>query len=149
MSAPDTNEILTRLLIIHYRSLPMYLSYAPPWNGHGREEAARVLEQIVNNQKHLVGRLGEAILDNGGTVSYGEFPMLFTAYHDVSFEFLLKLMVDRQKREVVVIEKYADMLRMSPMAQALALEALGESKAHLDMLQELFTQHKCSPTGIA
>jgi hypothetical protein len=38
---------------------------------------------------------------------------------------------------VQVLEKYADMLRLAPVAHALAQEALGESKAHLDMLAEL------------
>lgn len=137
MTSPDTNEILTRLLIIHYRSLPMYLSYAPPWRAHGQDESARVLERIVENQKRMVDRLGRMILDNGGTLSYGEFPMLFTAYHDVSFDFLLKLMIERQQKEVRVIERYVDALRLSPMAHALAQEALGESKAHLDMLLDL------------
>ena len=137
MPAPSTNEILTRLLAIHYRSLPMYLSFAPPWRAYGQDEAERVMQRIVANQKRMVDRLGQMILDNGGQVSYGEFPMRFTAYHDVSFDFLLKVLIERQQREVAVIEKYADMLAGSPMAHALAQEALGESQAHLDMLVDL------------
>jgi hypothetical protein len=137
MTALDTNEILNRLLAIHHRSLAMYLSYAPPWWAYGQDEAARVLERIVGNQKRMVDRLGQMILDGGATVSYGEFPMLFTAYHDVSFDFLLNLLLERQKKEIAVISRYADQLRMAPLANALAMEALGESKAHLDMLEEL------------
>jgi hypothetical protein len=137
MPSPDTNEILTRLLAIHYRSLPMYLSFAPPWRAYGQEEAGKVMQRIVDNQKRMVDRFGQMILDNGGTVSYGEFPMRFTAYHDVSFDFLLRVLIERQQREVVLIEKYADMLAGSPLAHALAQEALGESKAHLDMLVDL------------
>jgi hypothetical protein len=137
MPVLDTTEILNRLMAIHHRSLPMYLSFAPPWRAYGQEEAERVLQRIVANQKQMVDRLGEMILDNGGTVSYGEFPMRFTAYHDVSFDFLLKILVERQQKEVSVIEKYADLLAGSPLAHALAQEALGESKAHLDMLVDL------------
>ena len=137
MTSLDTNEILTRLMAIHHRSLPMYLSFAPPWRAYGQEEAERVMQRIVSNQKRMVDRLGEMILDNGGTVSYGEFPMRFTAYHDVSFDHLLKILLERQQKEVSVIERYADMLAGSPMAHALAQEALGESKAHLDMLVDL------------
>ena len=137
MSSIDTNEILNRLLIIHYRSLAMYLSYAPPWHAYGQDEAGKVLDRIVENQKRMVDRLGRMVLDNGGTVSYGEFPMLFTAWHDVSFDFLLKVLIERQQKEVAVIEKYADALRLTPLAHALAQEALGESKAHLDMLLDL------------
>lgn len=137
MNSPDTNEILNRLMAIHHRSLPMYLSYAPPWKAYGQDEAGRVLQRIVDNQKRMVDRLGQAILDNGGLISYGEFPMRFTAYHDVSFEFLLKLLLERQQKEVGVIERYVDQLGMSPVHHALAQEALGESKAHLDMLLDL------------
>lgn len=137
MPSPDTNEILTRLLAIHDRSLPRYLSYAAPWRAYGQDEAGRVLERITTNQQRMVDRLGQMILDNGGLVSHGEFPMRFTAYHDVSFDFLLKILIERQQREIEVIEKYADLLRGSPLAHALAQEALGESKAHLDMLVDL------------
>jgi hypothetical protein len=137
MASLETNEILTRLLAIHYRSLPMYLSFAAPWQAYGHVEAGQVVDRIVANQKRMVDRLGQMILDNGGNVSYGEFPMRFTAYHDVSLDFLLKILVERQQREVTVIEKYAELLGASPVAQALAQEALGESKAHLDMLADL------------
>lgn len=137
MPALDTNEILNRLMAIHHRSLPMYLSFAPPWRAYGQDEAERVMQRIVANQQRMVDRLGEMVLDNGGTVSYGEFPMRFTAYHDVSFDFLLKILVERQQKEVAVIEKYADLLAVSPLAHALAQEALGESQAHLDMLVDL------------
>jgi hypothetical protein len=137
MPALDTNEILNRLMAILHRSLPMYLSFAPPWRAYGQDEAERVMQRIAANQKRMVDRLGEMILDNGGMVSYGEFPMRFTAYHDVSFDFLLKILIERQQREVSVIEKYADLLGGSPLAHALAQEALGESKAHLDMLVDL------------
>jgi hypothetical protein len=47
------------------------------------------------------------------------------------------VLIDRQQREVLALEKYADLLAGSPMAHALAQEALGESKAHLDMLVDL------------
>lgn len=137
MSSLDINEILNRLLAIHYRSLPMYLSYAPPWTANGQDEAAKVLGRIVANQQRIVDRLGQMILDIGGTVSYGEFPMRFTAYHDVSFDFLLKILLERQQREVATIEKYVDQLRSAPLIHALGQEALGESQAHLDMLADL------------
>ncbi len=95
------------------------------------------MERIVSNQRAMVDRLGRMVLDNGAPVSYGEFPMLFTAYHDISFDYLLKLLIERQEKEIRIIEKYVGLLRMSPVAHALAQEALGESKAHLDMLLDL------------
>lgn len=137
MSSPSTNDILNRLQILHSRSLPMYLSYAPP---HGLERHPRfkeVLEAIVASQQMMTDRLCTFILENHGTIDPGEFPMTFTGYHDLSVDFLRKLVTDRQRKEILHIEKCVELLKLSPFAQALAQEALGESKAHLRSLEEL------------
>ena len=137
MSPPSTTEILNRLLVLHMRSLPMYLSYAPPYelSRHGRAKA--VLDQIVEDQKRTVDRLGTLILDSGGTIDYGEFPMSFTSLHDLSLPYLLKLLIERLQKTITVSEKLADALSMAPYAQAAAREAVGEAKGHLENLQEL------------
>src|SRR3954469_1965403 len=120
MSLPSTTEILNRLLVLHMRSLPMYLSYAPPYQLARNEHAKGVLDQIVEDQKRTVDRLGTLILDSSGTVDYGEFPMSFTSLHDLSLTHLLKLIIERQQKLVVAGEKLADMLSMAPYAQAAA-----------------------------
>lgn len=145
MSAPSTIDILNRLLVVHYRSLAMYLSFATPWVGRGREDAAKVVVTIAEHHKALVERLGAMVLDLGGTLEYGHFPMQFTALHDVSLEYLLKLLLQRQEKEVALIGSLADQLRFAPLAHALALEALGESKAHFDMLREVAAKPSSQP----
>jgi len=137
MSPPSTTEILNRLLVLHMRSLPMYLGYAPPHELGRHQRAKAVLDQIVEDQKRTVDRLGTLILDSGGTVDYGEFPMSFTSLHDLSLEYLLNLLIERQQRSVTACEKLADALGMAPYAQAAAREAVGEAKGHLENLQEL------------
>jgi hypothetical protein len=137
MSPPSTTEILNRLLVLHMRSLPMYLGYAPPHELSRHEGAKATLDQIVEDQKRTVDRLGTLILDNSGTVDYGEFPMSFTSLHDLSLAYLLKLLIDRQQKTIAVCEKLADGLSMAPYAQAAAREAVGEAKGHLENLQEL------------
>ena len=137
MSPPSTTEILNRLLVLHMRSLPMYLSYAPPHELSRHERAKSVLNQIVEDQKRTIDRLGTLILDNGGTVDYGEFPMSFTSLHDLSLSYLLKLLIERQQKHVIACERLADQLSMAPYAQAAAREAVGEAKGHLENLQEL------------
>lgn len=137
MSPPSTTDILNRLLVLHLRSLPMYLSYAPPYQLARNEHAKSVLEQIVDDQKRTIDRLGTLILDNGGIVDNGEFPMAFTSLHDLSLAYLLKLMIERQQKFVLVSERLADGLSMAPYAQAAAREAVGEAKGHLENLQEL------------
>jgi len=137
MSPPSTTDILNRLLVLHVRSLPMYLSYAPPYQLSRHKNAKAVLDQIVEDQKRTIDRLGTLILDSGGTLDYGEFPMSFTSLHDLSLSYLLKQMIERQQKFITVGERLADALSMAPYAQAAAREAVGEAKGHLENLQEL------------
>jgi hypothetical protein len=137
MSPPSTTDILNRILVLHERSLPMYLSYAPPADLAARPQVKAVLDQIVADQQRTVDRLGTAILDANGTVDHGEFPMSFTSLHDLSFDYLLNLLIDRQQRTIAACERLADMLGMAPYAQAAAREIVGEAKGHLENLEEL------------
>src|SRR5205823_11305343 len=139
MSPPSTTEILNRLLVLHMRSLPMYLSYAPPYELSRHERAKAVLDQIVEDQKRTVDRLGTLILDSGGTIDYGEFPMSFTSLHDLSLSYLLKLLIERQQKHVAVCDRLAVQLSMAPYAQAAARDAVGEAKGNLEYLPQLQT----------
>jgi hypothetical protein len=137
MSPPSTTEILNRLLVLHMRSLPVYLSYAPPNQIYSHDHARAVLTQIADDHKRTVDRFGALILDSGGTVDYGEFPMSFTSLHDLSLEYLVKVMIERQEKFIPVCERLADQLNMAPFAQAAAREVVGEAKGHLENLIEL------------
>lgn len=137
MSPPSTTDVLNRLLVLHERSLPMYLSYAPPDRLAANAQAKAVLGQIVEDQKRTIDRLATIVLDGGGLVDSGEFPMSFTSLHDLSLEYLLKLMIERQEKLVSACQNLANLLATAPYAQAAAREALGEAKGHLQNLQEL------------
>ena len=137
MSPPSTVEVLNRLLVLHERSLPVYLSYAPPADLAKNAKARAVLDQIVADQKRTLDRLATLILDHGGTVDHGEFPMSFTSLHDLSLSYLLKLIIERQEKLITACQRLADMLSAAPYAQAAAREAVGEAKGHLDNLREL------------
>jgi hypothetical protein len=137
MNSVDTNDVLRRLLILHQRSLPVYLSYAAPWQIKSHPRAGAALDQIVADQLRTVDRLGTMLLDNNGTIDNGEFPMSFTSLHDLSTDYLISLCIERQKKLIVAIEKLAGLLDMAPFAQAAAREALGEAKGHLENLEEL------------
>ena len=137
MSPPSTTDILNRLLVLHERSLPMYLSYAPPADLAKSEKAGAVLQQIVEDQRRTIDRLATIVLDAGGTIDHGEFPLSFTSLHDLSLKYLLKLLIDRQQKLIAVCGKFADELSLAPFAQAAAREAVGEAKGHLENLQEL------------
>jgi hypothetical protein len=142
MSPPSTTDILNRLLVLHERSLPMYLSYAPPYQLAAHPHAQGVLDQIVADQKRTIDRLATIVLDNNGTVDYGEFPMSFTSLHDLSLKYLLKLLLERQEKFITACERLADQLALAPYAQAAAREAVGEAKGHLENLRELQAEIK-------
>lgn len=137
MSPPSTTEILNRVLVLHARSLAMYLSYAPPAGIANLPEARAVLDRMVEDQKRTVDRLATMILDAGGTIDHGEFPMSFTSLHDLSLEYLLKILIERQEKTIAACQRLADQLGMAPYAQAAVREIIGEAKGHLENLREL------------
>lgn len=132
----ETNAVLNRLSVIHSRSLAMYLSYAAPWSAESNG-AADTLKAIVADQKRIADRVGEMIVESNGDVDPGAFPMRFTSLHDLSFRFLLDKLIEHQKRDIVAIEQCTAQLTTAPLAKAVAQDALGAAKAHLESLKEL------------
>ena len=138
MNSASTNDILNRLSVLHNRSLAMYLSYAAPWTeGQSEKAAAETLAQIVEDQKNTVDRLGEMILENDGAVIPGQFPLAFASLHFLSFDFLVQKLIEHQRRDIAVIEDCVGQLNSPPLARAVAEEALGAARSHLDLLLEL------------
>lgn len=137
MDDNNTIHVLNRLYKTHCRSLPTYLSFARPWALRGDERAKDTLAHIVDDQKSLVDRIGAFILENKGQIDSGEFPIQYTAYNDLSFDYLVKKMIASQKLDTAAIGECVDRLARLPAAKALAEECLGAAKGHLDTLVEL------------
>ena len=137
MNSVSTNSVLNQLVALHHRSLAMYLSFASPTWILGDDRARDTLQVIALDQQQTVDRLGELLLENNGAVNFGAFPMEFTGYHDLSFSFLLKKLIEGQRRAIMAIEKCVSQLALAPWAKAVAEESLGASKGHLESLLEL------------
>ena len=139
MTAEATNEILNRLLVIHHRSLATYLRDAPPWMGsnHQADAAREVLAAIASENARMVDELAELLLDRNWVLQYGEYPLSFTAYHDLSFEFVLSQLIEQQRRDILRIEQCVAQLQDDPLGRAIAERALGAAKAHLENLTSL------------
>ena len=133
----QTCSSLNRLSVAHNRSLSTYLQYAPPWMNRDVEEIKLVLGQIVSDQDAIVDRIGTMIQEAGEDVDPGEFPIEFASLHDLTVDYLLSRMVDGQREIISVCEQAVSELAADALAQAIAQEALGTAKAHLDSLQEL------------
>jgi len=144
MSELATHEILNRLLILHSRSLAAYLNDARPWAIQSHPKTLAVLEQMVADQQNTVDRLAALILESG-PVDPGEFPIQFTGWHDLSVEWLVHKLIERQKKTIALIEQLTAELSMAPYAQAVAKEALGQAKGHLENLQEVAGELQSAP----
>jgi hypothetical protein len=137
MNNSKTIDILNRLYTVHNRSLPIYLRDAAPWTRAGDEAAAQTLSHIIEDHEQTLERLGSMILDRDGAVEHGRFPMEFTGWHDLSFDFLLSRLMERQRRDIRTIEACVRELDHDLEAKVVAEEILGQAKAHLDSLVEL------------
>jgi hypothetical protein len=137
MNDAATLDCLNRLLATLYRSLPQYLHEADPWTRYGQQQAAERLAQIIADQQRDCGRLAELILDRGGQLETGEFPMEFTDLHFLSLDFLLKELVRHQRQDIARIQRCVDQLKHDSQARELGEEILGSERAHLETLEEL------------
>ena len=140
---PETLDNLNRIVVSLDQSLAHYLSDAVPYVSDDAKFGWDVVQSISENQQELVDRVGSFILQQGGGVSSGSYPIQWSALHDVSFEFLLPHLINNQNQLINVLEGcVAD--NYSIQARSLAEEALGQAKAHRDSLEELL---EGSPTG--
>ena len=131
-------EILNQLLALHTRSLPTYLLSAKPWVSNEAAQAAlTVLEQIAADQELVAGRIVAVIRDEHGTPTSSEFPINFTDMHDLSMDYIMAEVQARQEREIEFMEWAVENLAGAAAPGAIAEEALGAAKAHLDSLREL------------
>lgn len=133
-------DLLNELLALHSTSLAMYLSNAKPWTIGSEPRAAQTMSDVARDHKRMVDRIGNVILKYQGIVRYGEFPMQFTDLHDLSPEYLVsavqKELASTDKRISEIVDSLADY----PEALAVAQEAAGASKGHLDNLAELMAE---------
>ncbi len=137
MNATETNTFLNRLRIVHSRSLITYLRYAPPWIRKDFHGVGDALETMADEVQRTADRLGEMILSGGGEILQGEFPLEFTGFHDLSIDYLLGILIQRQEHDITTIQECIEPLGSAPLAQALAEESLGAAKGNLDSLREL------------
>jgi hypothetical protein len=137
MEKARTYDVLNRLLTIVYRSLPMYLSYACPWTQRGDERAVAALARIVDDQKQLSTRIAQYVMQHYGPTEIGEYPVDFLDTHDLALDFLIKKLVECQKRDVEATEQCVAALHADRQATALSEEALGAARGHLETLEEL------------
>lgn len=141
MTKSRAYAVLNRLLTIIHRSLPIYLADANPWTHEGDEKAIKALQLIVEQQQDLAQRIANFIIDHYGPANPGEYPADFPDTHDLSLDYLVGKLVQCQKADVKAIEACATELQSDRQAHALAEEALGSARGHLETLEELAAEY--------
>jgi hypothetical protein len=136
MSSKSTNAVLNRVIRVVNRTLPAYLRDARPWSYPGREAALETLLDVGMQQVETAERLSAWVLENGGAPENGDFPLAFTSYTDLSVDYLIRESLRRQAGVISAIEAAIADIGMSN-AVAILQEALGEAKAHRDMLADV------------
>jgi hypothetical protein len=137
MDSDVTNQILNRLRIIHQYSLANYVADARPWWNDEGGQAARVLRDVVSQQRQLADRFGRLLVEQSGEVTPGAFPGRFAALHDLASGFMWAELIRYQQRTIASIEKAIAQLPPGTLARAVAQESLGVARAHLDAMREV------------
>jgi hypothetical protein len=137
MPSTETTDALNRVLAVLERSFPQYLQFAKPYIPPGRDDVMRTISEIVAGQDALAERVSDTVFEAGDLPDDGKFPIEFTDTHDLSIDFLINEAIECQKQDIVDLKECVDSLRLSPAAQMLAEEALGQAKGHLELLEEL------------
>lgn len=145
MPTNDSIDVLNRLLAILERSFPQYLKYARPYVPTGREGVWETIDEIVAGEDALAERVSRLIFASGGLPEPSEFPIEFTDTHDLDIDYLIREAIGYQRQDIADLERLADSPNLSPAARALAAEALGMAKGHLESLEELAGK-SCEPT---
>lgn len=137
MLQPATIAVLNRLLAIVGRSFPQYLQYSRPYVPAGRDNVVETLSSIVTDQHVLADRITQMLIDAEAPIRTGEFPMEFTDAHDLGIDYLVNMAIAYQEQDVQSISQLVEQLSGAPAAKALAEEALGMAKGHLELLREM------------
>lgn len=142
MLQTSTIAALNRLLAVESKSFPQYLQYSRPYIPPGRDTVVETVASIVADQNGLADRVSQILIDAEAPIRTGEFPMEFTDMHDLGIDYLVNMAVAYQQQDVGTISQLVEQLQSTPAAKALAEEALGMAKGHLESLHELL------PTGV-
>lgn len=130
-------ELLHRLYAVERFSLANYLRYSRPWTTRQSRALLDTVMLVADDQQAAADRIGALIVERGGYAPGGSFPLRFTAYHDLSIDYLIGRVIDEQRRIVDELRSSARQLADDVAAQALVEEILGAETGHLQNLLEL------------
>ncbi len=135
LESPVVVDVLNRLLQTLYRSLALYVEEVKPWSLAAQEPVWTAIERLAADSRMYSQRVAEAIIEHGGQPNPGPFPSKFAALNDVGLEFLLREIIDHLKSDQDVIGRCTAELADAPAVRALAEEAYGNLRGHIELLE--------------
>jgi hypothetical protein len=129
--------VLNRLLALQEYSLANYVLYAPPWTPHGEEPLLRAVRRIATEQQAQAARIYRLLERRRGYVEPAQFPVEFTAYTDVSLDYLAERLIENERQMIDEIRSCVEQLARDPPARQLAETILANEARHLQLLTDL------------
>ncbi|MBC7818863.1 MAG: hypothetical protein IAG10_18385 [Planctomycetaceae bacterium] len=130
-------EILNRVLRELSSCFLQYAGECWPWISAGAEGAKLrgAVMQCVERQQQSIRLLAEHLAAHQDRVEFGKFSAEFTDLHYVSLTFLLKRLVESQKKLVESIDRTATLLPAGDECREILEVVRGNEHANLAALQ--------------
>lgn len=142
-----SGDRLAELIRLLGSSFPMYLADAGIWTYPGREEIKLSLSDLAGDLKNIRDRASIVMESVGSEVPRPEYPLRFTATHDLDLRFLLPRVIESLRMIASGCERMldgADADSTPPSAASrgveLVREARGTALGHLEVLEQLLTR---------
>ncbi|NDC62503.1 MAG: hypothetical protein EBZ59_00600 [Planctomycetia bacterium] len=136
-TATSAADPLTSLVRLLQSSLAMYVADSGIWSYPGAEEIRLALADLVGDERSIVDRAGAILADRDVAVPVRDYPLSFTALHDVDLRFLLPRIVGDLRGQITGIDAIIDACGDDETARELAREARATIHGHIDVLGPL------------
>jgi hypothetical protein len=135
-------SVLNRLLKTTCRSLALYAEEVKPWSLASHEPAWTAIGRLAADSRMYSQRVAEAIVEHGGQPYPGAYPLNFARLNDLGLEFFLHEIILHLRSDQKVIGECVAELTHAPAVRALAEEACGNLRGHVELLEGVLKELK-------
>lgn len=128
---------LAELVKLLGSSLAMYVADAGIWSYPGEEDVKLAVADLVADQRNVHDRAAAVLDARNVPVPGRDFPIRFTATHDVDLRSLLPRILDELRRQVTAIDGIIEASADDRETLELAREARGTTLGHCDVLSQI------------
>lgn len=142
-----------RLLALTARSLPAYLFRTRPWVSGRYAELWDAMQEIAGEHREFAAKLAQQIVRRGGVPNPGNYPGVYTAWHDLSLEFLAERVIRELRRGATDLEAVGggagSDAALSKAAESLRRLFLDEAERLQTLLDDVRKEAPAPPDGAA